>query len=92
MNKTVTSTEQKDLNWTAGRAFCSAAACSAAALTLVGLAAFAPPAPGADAEDWKSRAVSPVANPLFFEDPHIRTEIRPIFAYHRIGDDLVFHF
>jgi len=87
MNKTVTSTEQKDLNWTAGRAFCSAAA-----LTLVGLAAFAPPAPGADAEDWKSRAVSPVANPLFFEDPHIRTEIRPIFAYHRIGDDLVFHF
>ena len=41
------------------------------------------------ADDWKARAVSPVTNPLFFEDPHIRTEIRPIFAYHNIGSDLL---
>lgn len=40
-------------------------------------------------EDWTTKAVSPVTNPLFFEDPHIRTEIRPIFAYHRIGSDLL---
>ena len=38
---------------------------------------------------WRDRAFSPVANPLFFEDPHIRTKIRPIFAYHRIADDLL---
>jgi hypothetical protein len=40
-------------------------------------------------DDWKARAVSPVTNPLFFEDPHIRTEARPIFAYHHIGADLL---
>jgi hypothetical protein len=37
----------------------------------------------------QEKSVSPVTNPLFFEDPYIRTEIRPIFAYHRIGDDLL---
>src|SRR5688572_20190245 len=63
--------------------------CRATALTLALFAAHTPFASGAEAEDWKVKAVSPVANPLFFEDPHIRTEIRPIFAYHRIGDDLL---
>jgi hypothetical protein len=38
---------------------------------------------------FQEKSVSPVTNPLFFEDPYIRTEIRPIFAYHRIGDDLL---
>src|SRR5688572_8992233 len=48
------------------------------------------PAMAADSQPtWMDRSVSPVANPLFFEDPHARTEIRPIFAYHRIGDDLL---
>jgi hypothetical protein len=61
----------------------------AAALAFAGLAAFTLTTSGAEPEDWKIKAVSPVANPLFFEDPHIRTEIRPIFAYHRIGDDLL---
>lgn len=36
------------------------------------------------AVDWKANTISPVANPIFFEDPVIRTEIRPIFVYHRI--------
>ena len=36
------------------------------------------------AVDWKENTISPVANPIFFEDPIIRSEIRPIFAYHRI--------
>jgi len=62
---------------------------AATALALCGLAALGPGLHGADAEDWKTKAVSPVANPLFFEDPHIRTEVRPIFAYHRIADDLL---
>ena len=38
---------------------------------------------------FQDKAVSPVTNPLFFEDPYIRTEIRPIFAYHTIGKDLL---
>lgn len=40
-------------------------------------------------ESWLDKAFSPVANPLFFEDPHINSEIRPIVAFHRIGDDLL---
>jgi hypothetical protein len=60
-----------------------------AVLTLIGVAAMFSPVVGEEAEDWLTKAVSPVTNPLFFEDPHIRTEIRPIFAYHRIGDDLL---
>jgi hypothetical protein len=46
--------------------------------------------PGAIAQssDWKEDSVSPVTNPIFFEDPHVQSEIRPIFAWHNIGDDL----
>jgi len=32
--------------------------------------------------------VSPVTNPLFFEDPQIRTEIRPLFIYHGLPDNV----
>jgi len=42
------------------------------------------PAPPVAAADWKDDTISPVANPIFAEDPIIRNEIRPIFAYHRI--------
>lgn len=41
------------------------------------------------AEDWKTKTISPVANPLFFEDPQINSEVRPVFAYHEISDDFV---
>lgn len=34
--------------------------------------------------DWKEHTIAPVTNPIFFEDAIIRSEIRPIFAYHRI--------
>lgn len=33
--------------------------------------------------------ISPVTNPLFFEDPHINSEVRPIVMYHNIDDDFV---
>ena len=39
------------------------------------------------AVDWKENTISPVANPIFAEDPVIHTEVRPIFAYHRIDGD-----
>jgi hypothetical protein len=41
------------------------------------------------ADDWKDKTISPVTNPLFFEDPNITSEVRPIFLYHRIDDDFV---
>lgn len=50
------------------------------------------PAPAADAgsaSDWKTLAISPVANPLFFESPLIQSEIRPIFVYHNISDNFI---
>ena len=37
--------------------------------------------------DWREFAISPVSNPIFFEDPRIRTEARVIFLYNRVGDD-----
>lgn len=58
---------------------------TAAALAI---AATLPPSP-AQAVDWKEQSVSPVTNPLFFEDPQIQTEIRPIFLYHRIDRDFL---
>jgi len=42
-----------------------------------------------DPSDWKSQAISPVANPLFFESPLIQSELRPIFLYHRIDDKFI---
>jgi hypothetical protein len=41
------------------------------------------------AVDWKEHTISPVANPIFFEDPIIRSEIRPIFAHHNIDSGFV---
>ena len=45
------------------------------------------PVPAPAAVDWKTDTISPVANPIFAEDPIIRSEVRPIFAYHRIDSD-----
>jgi len=39
--------------------------------------------------DWKKKAISPVANPLFFESPLIESEARPIYMHHKISDDFV---
>ncbi|MCB1226693.1 MAG: hypothetical protein KDK99_12840 [Verrucomicrobiales bacterium] len=50
--------------------------------------ATAPMAP-VDAIDWKDNTISPVINPMYMEDPVIRSEIRPIFAYHNISNDFV---
>jgi hypothetical protein len=47
------------------------------------------PTPLAAAVDWKDNTIAPVANPIFFEDPIIRSEIRPIFAYHRIDPGFI---
>lgn len=31
------------------------------------------------ASDWKAGLISPVANPIYFEDPRVTSEVRPIF-------------
>lgn len=36
---------------------------------------------------WKSELIAPVANPIHFESPAITSELRPIYAYHRLNDD-----
>ncbi len=56
---------------------------------------FAGPPPAPEAKevapapplDWKEMAISPVSNPIFFEDPRIRTEARFVFLYNRVSDD-----
>ncbi len=40
-----------------------------------------------EAVDWREFTISPVSNPIFFEDPRIRTEARVIFLYNRVSDD-----
>ena len=65
---------------------------TAGALLLLGLTSnLAPGARGADAAEasWKDRAISPVANPLFFESPLIQSEVRPLFLYHKIDDEFI---
>jgi len=41
------------------------------------------------AQNWKDSAISPVANPIFFESPLIESEARPIYMYHNVDDDFV---
>ena len=31
---------------------------------------------------WLANTISPVANPIFFEDPNVTSEVRPIYMYH----------
>ena len=33
--------------------------------------------------------ISPVSNPVLFEDPHITTELRPVFMYHEFRSDFL---
>lgn len=41
------------------------------------------------AADRLDDMISPIAHPLVFEDPRINTELRPIFAYHKMQHDFV---
>ncbi|MEW6302586.1 MAG: hypothetical protein AB1705_03890 [Verrucomicrobiota bacterium] len=35
-------------------------------------------------QDWTEKTITPVANPIFFESPFIQSEVRPLFAWHRL--------
>lgn len=38
---------------------------------------------------WLDETISPVTNPIWFEDPAIRSEVRPVFMHHRIDDGFI---
>lgn len=40
--------------------------------------------------NWKDQAITPVTNPIYFEDPRITTEVRPIFMQHWLPDTFKF--
>ena len=40
--------------------------------------------------NWLDNTISPVANPIYFEDPRVTSEVRPIYMYHMLPD--TFHF
>lgn len=52
------------------------------------LAKSPPPAP-IEAVSWKEHTISPVANFVNFEDPVIRSEVRPVFALHNIDSGFI---
>lgn len=40
----------------------------------------------AESQDWKAGLISPVANPIYFEDARITSEVRPLFMQHWLPD------
>ena len=45
---------------------------------------------GADNSSWLDNTISPVANPIYFEDAKITSEVHPVYMYHFLPD--TFHF
>lgn len=43
-----------------------------------------------EAESWMDNMIAPVANPIYFEDPRVYNEVRPIYMYHELPR--TFHF
>ena len=39
---------------------------------------------------WLDNTISPVANPIYFEDPRVTSEVRPIYMYHMLPDTFYF--
>jgi hypothetical protein len=40
-----------------------------------------------ESDDWQQKAIAPVANPIYFEDPRIYSDVRPIFMYHTLPNN-----
>jgi len=55
------------------------------------LAAATAGAIGADSPNWLDTTISPVANPIYFEDAKITSEVRPIYMYHFLPDTFDFY-
>lgn len=72
--------ELAGMNYTQPKSYSTMAVALAAGITLTAAAALA-----AD-QDWKAGLISPVANPLYFEDARITSEARPVFMQHWLPD------
>jgi cbb3-type cytochrome oxidase maturation protein len=44
-----------------------------------------------NAGSWLDNTISPVANPIYFEDANITSEVRPIYMYHFLPDTFDFY-
>ncbi len=64
-------------------------ACTTTLAFALGATLLIPSLAKADESNWKDSAISPVANPLFFESPLIQTELRPLFVHHNISDGFI---
>lgn len=53
-------------------------------LTVTGTVLAASSYGGEKAASWLDNTISPVTNPIFFEDPNITTELRPVYFNHRL--------
>jgi hypothetical protein len=40
--------------------------------------------------NWLDNTISPVANPIYFEDPRVTSEVRPVYMYHWLPDTFDF--
>jgi hypothetical protein len=64
------------MNYMQPKSYATMAVAFAAGLTLTTSAA------QAAEQDWKAGLISPVSNPIYFEDARITSEVRPIFMQH----------
>jgi len=76
--------ELAGMNYMQPKSYVTMAAAFAAGLTLTTATS-----PAAE-PDWKAGLISPVANPIYFEDPRITSELRPIFIQHWLPDTFDF--
>lgn len=72
--------ELAGMNYSQPKSYATLAAALATGITLTASAAMA-----AD-QDWKAGLSAPVANPIYFEDARITSEVRPIFMQHWLPD------
>lgn len=64
-------------------------ACAAAQAGTASIPAAKGPSTLPPVENWLDKTITPVTNPIFFEDAVIRTEIRPIYLHHTIDNGFV---
>jgi len=62
-----------------------------AALSVALLASTATHAQLTKDADWQEKAIAPVGNPIYFEDPRIYTELRPIFMEHWLPNNFAYN-
>jgi hypothetical protein len=55
------------------------------------VAAFTLGASAADTTNWLDHTISPVSNPILFEDPKINSEVHPVYMWHFLPDTFTYN-